>query len=247
MFAWECCMKFRSKQLLASLALCALLPLAQVHAQDEARAQDDADGRQSASRTRIGLSAGVQNSVHRFSIVPFSGEFQTMVDNGAVYGLMLAYDFGTRWSVMVEVNALHHGWEATYGDDPRVTLQVQERSMLDIPLLLRAETPLGRIPLYLAGGISLRSQKEEQLRYVVTYTGFTERDGWSTSRRYFDHPVLEFAGVAELGMDFDLSPEWSLLLSARWQHPLGAQVDEKVFDLRTLAEWRLRMAVLFTL
>jgi hypothetical protein len=240
-------MKFRSKQLLASLAFCALLPWAHAHAQDDARAQNGAGGHESASRTRIGVSAGVQNSVHRFSIVPFSGEFQTMVDNGAVYGLVLAYDFGTRWSVMVEVHALHHGWEATYGDDPRVTLQAQERSMLDIPLLLRAETPFGRIPLYLAAGISLRSQKDEQLRYVVTYTGFTERDGWSTSRRYFDHPVLEFAGVAEVGMDFDVTRDWSLLLSARWQHPFGAQVDEQTFDMRTLAEWRLRMAVLFTL
>jgi hypothetical protein len=192
------------------------------------------------SRIRLGVQTGVQSSLLRYTVVPYAGEFQSLIDEGAVSGLSFCLDLDQAWSVLVDVEWNTAQWMELRGEDPRVELEMEKRTTLALPLLLRYRTPIVGIPLYVACGAALTVVPDNKDRFRLSYTGFTERDGWQTSTARIDQKWGGLNAIAEAGVDVALGSSFSLLLSARYQQPLSGSVSSERLEAEFLSIWRLR-------
>ena len=199
------------------------------------------------ARIRLGVQTGVQSSVLRYAIVPYAGEFQSLIDEGAVSGLSFCLDLDPAWSVLLDAEWGSAEWLELRGEDPRVELEMERRSTITMPLLLRYRPPGAGIPLYVACGAALTFVPDNKDRFRLSYTGFTERDGWQTSTSRIDQKWGGVNIIAEAGLDVALSSSFSLLLAARYQQPLSGIVASERLNAELLSVWRLRAGLYIAL
>ncbi len=213
-----------------AIALIALIGLAGV-----ASAQE--------TRVRLGLQTGMQTSLLRYTVVPYTGEFQAAIDEGAVHGLSFCLDFDPVWSVLVDFEWKHNQWNERRGEDPRIEIDMAKRTTLAVPVLLLYRPPIPAIPLYLAIGAALTVVPDNRARFSLSYTGFTERDGWQTYTSSMDQSWGGINAVAEAGFDVAIGSSFSLLLAARYQQPFSDIVAGDRLKGELLSIWRLRAAL----
>lgn len=196
---------------------------------------------------RVGPHAGVQTSVLRYTVVPYSGEFQSTVEQGAVYGLSLAFPLGEAFRLQVDVAWWQHEWSVLHDGDPAVAIGRGRRSSVEFPMLLHYHVPDFPVPLYFAAGPVVSLLADDGRNFTVSHTGFTEKEGWRTSSRDYEEETLHAAFAAEAGVEAPLSTTLSLQMAVRLTQPLGRTIDEPGFVLRELSSWRFRVGLLFSL
>jgi hypothetical protein len=225
-------------------ALPVLLLLLQLHSLPSPVEAQSVDG---APEMRIGLHGGVQTSVLRYTVFPYNGEFQSTVEQGVVSGITLDMPFSHSLGLQVDVGLWSQSWSAVHSGDPRVTVDRGRRSMVELPVLLMYRPESLPVPFYLGAGPVLSLLSDEKKGFTISYTGFTEREGWQTSRKDFDEESLHVSVAAEAGVDVPLSRDLSLQLGVRMAQPLGKTIDEQVFTLREFSVWRVRLGLLFVM
>jgi hypothetical protein len=204
-------------------------------------------GAAQGAQLRVGVQSGMQSSVLRYTVQPFSGTYQSTIDEGSVHGLSIGYDASSEWSLMLEIEWKSFGWSIKRGDDPLITLEMAERSTMQIPLLLRYKPSILPIPLYLAAGAMLAIPNNGRDRHLLSYRGFSEREGWTSYEFRFDQIGTSLHALAESGLDLELSSSLSLLLAARYQLGTEDIVDSQRLRMQTLSVWRLRAALYIAL
>jgi hypothetical protein len=197
------------------------------------------------SRLRLGVQSGMQSSVLRYSIQPFSGTYQSTVDEGAVHGVSIGYDLSKEWSVMLELEWKSFDWSVKRGDDPLVTLEMAERRTVLVPLLLRYKPTFLPIPFYVAAGATLAIPNSSE-QHLLSYRGFSEREGWTSYEFRFDQSGSSLRALAEVGVDLELSSLLSLLLATRYHVGTEELVDSQRLRMQSLSVWRLRAALYFS-
>lgn len=221
--------------LLAALCLCAHPTFAQsVTERDETRIQ-------------LGLHGGMQSSVLRYSVFPYSGEFQSMAEHGAVKGISLGLPLASDVRLQVDAAWWSHAWTVQHRGDPLVDVERASRSMIEFPVLLVYRPAMLPVPLYLAAGPVLSLLTGEKPAFTVSYTGFIERDGWTTTRREFVEERLQFAIAVEAGIEAPLGDALSAQLGVRYTRPLRNAIEEEAFSVRELNVWRIRLGLLWAL
>lgn len=213
--------------------------------QNGLRAQAREDGKESVPPLRLGLLTGIQTNLQRHTVFPFTGEFQTLVNESFTAGVTARYRLNPIWSVKAEVTRWRQDWQVLHDGDPRITVQTQDRAFLDIPVMLAAYLPLDFIPVYVAAGPALliSTTGAEERVYTVQYATFSERNGWQKSMRTYEDRAFRIGAVAEVGLDIPLSPRVSLLTSVRFLHPFGMAVDEPALSVRDFSYWRMAMGL----
>ncbi|MBR9975244.1 MAG: hypothetical protein KFF77_06655 [Bacteroidetes bacterium] len=196
---------------------------------------------------RLGPHAGVQTSVLRYTVVPYTGEFQSTVEQGAVYGVSLAFPLGTAFRLQVDVAWWKHEWAARHDGDPAVEISRGNRSSVEFPMLLQFHLQNLPVPLYFGVGPVVSLLADEGRKFTVRHTGFTEKDGWRTSSRDYEEEILHIAVAGEAGVEAPLSTGLSLQMAVRLTQPMGRTLDEAGFALRELSVWRFRIGLLFSL
>lgn len=231
-------MNYRSEYLgrAAVIALIALLPML---CAESMQAQD--------TRLRLGMQTGMQSSILRYSVMPFSGTFQSTVDEGSVHGLSATYDVTTHWSLMLEVEWHSFGWSVKRGDDPLITLEMAERGSVHIPVLFRYKSATLSMPFYIALGAVFTIPGNSSERVTLSYKGFSEREAWTSYEFRFDTHTSSLHPIAEAGVDVDLGASLSLLLAARYQAGTEDLVASQRLGVQSLSVWRLRAALYIAL
>ena len=200
-----------------------------------------------APEMRIGLHSGVQTSVLRYTVFPYNGEFQSTVEQGVVSGVTLNMPISRVLGLQVDAGLWSQSWSAVHSGDPRVMVDRGRRSMVELPVLLMYRPKIFEIPFYVGAGPVLSLLTDEKKGFTISYTGFTEREGWQTSRKDFNEETLHVAVAAEAGVDVPLSRNISLQLGVRATQPLAKTIDENSFVLRELSIWRVRLGLLFAM
>jgi len=195
---------------------------------------------------RAGLNAGMQSSIMRYSMYPFVGEFQSTVDEGAVVGVVFVFDMNRNWGIQFEATWNNANFSVQRGEDPRTALSMENRTLLEFPVLLRFDPGFEVIPVYIAAGPVLTVVSNPERRFAATWFGFTEREGWRSWSRVYDDDMTSLRLAAEVGVDAT-SGCCSFLASARFQHPLSRAVHDDFLSVRFLSIWRLQMTVLVRL
>ncbi|MCZ7557616.1 MAG: hypothetical protein M5R41_14555 [Bacteroidia bacterium] len=189
----------------------------------------------------------MQSSILRYSVMPFSGTFQSTVDEGSVHGLSATYDVTTHWSLMLEVEWHSFGWSVKRGDDPLITLEMAERGSVHIPVLFRYKSATLSMPFYIALGAVFTIPGNSSERVTLSYKGFSEREAWTSYEFRFDTHTSSLHPIAEAGVDVDLGASLSLLLAARYQAGTEDLVASQRLGVQSLSVWRLRAALYIAL
>ncbi|MBE0642580.1 MAG: outer membrane beta-barrel protein [Bacteroidetes bacterium] len=208
-----------------------------------ARAQQTND----APAMRIGLHGGVQTSLFRYSVFPYEGEFQSTVEQSTVAGITLGLPIDASFQLQVDIAWWSQPWSAFHDGDPKIEIERRNRALVEFPVLLQYRFITLPVPLYIAAGpvVSLVSDGEKS--YSVSYTGFSEREGWRTSRRDYHEETLHLAVAGEVGIEMPFSASLSMQMAVRLTQPLGKSVSTQDFTLRELSVWRARIGFLYTL
>jgi hypothetical protein len=225
---------------LRTAVLLAILLPAITDAQPEQR-----DGPRSAMR--IGLHSGVQTSLLRYSVFPYAGEFQSTVEQNIVTGITFSLPFNDAINLQVDIGWWSQPWSASHDGDPRIDIERESRSLVEIPALVQYRPRSLPVPLYLAVGPVVSLLTDGEKSYTVRYTGFTEQDGWTSSTRPVDEETLHFGIAGEAGLDLPLGALFSVQMAVRRTQPLGKTVDERTLSLRELSIWRARLGLLIAL
>lgn len=202
---------------------------------------------QEAPETRvwIGVHAGLQTNIQRYTVFPYTGEFQDLVRESTVTGLSACYRFDGTWSLCAEVSLWKQRWSTFHDGEPRIEIRREDRAFIDIPVLVTARLPLDFIPLYVAAGpvLLLSPSDADERQYHVTYANFSERSGWQRSTRSYRDEALRLAAAADIGLHIPLTPAVALRTSVRFMHPFGRAVDEMEFSLHDFSYWRFSMGM----
>jgi hypothetical protein len=196
---------------------------------------------------RIGIHSGVQTSLLRYNVYPYAGEFQASVERSVVSGISLGLPIDDAFRLQVDIGWWSQPWTASHDGDPKIGIIRNDRSLLEFPVLLQYRFRKLPIPLYFAAGPVISLVTDAEKSYTVSYTGFTERDGWRTSRRGFEEETLHMGIVGEAGVEVQFTALLSMQMAVRFMQPLGSTVDEEGFTLRELSIWRARLGLLFAL
>ncbi|MBN1446566.1 MAG: hypothetical protein JXA28_01445 [Bacteroidetes bacterium] len=201
------------------------------------------------ARTRVGVHAGLQTNLQRYTVFPYTGEFQSLLRESVTIGLVLRHDFDEVWGVMLGGSMQRQDWSAIHDGDPRIEIVRQDRTFISIDVQLSLRPPLDFIPLYLALGPSILVSTDgvENRQYVVQYTAFTERNGRQTTARHYTEKALRIAATVDAGLDLPLTSCVSLVPSVRFLHPFGRLVDTEDFSLRDFSYWRMSLGILVDL
>lgn len=199
------------------------------------------------SRIRLGLHGGMQSGVLRYSVFPYSGEFQSMAEHGAVKGISLGLPLADDLRLHVDAGWWSHTWAARHDGDPQVAIDRGSRSFVEFPVLLMYHPGVLPIPLYLAAGPVISFLTGENPAFTVSYTSFVERDGWTTTRRAFVEERVHFAMAVESGIEAPLSDALFLQLGVRYSQPLANTIETTTLSLRELSVWRIRLGLLWAL
>jgi hypothetical protein len=199
------------------------------------------------AQMQIGLHSGVQTSVLRYSVFPYTGEFQSTVEQGVVYGVSLGLPISATFRFQVDVGLWSQSWTAMHSGDPSIGIDRGTRSAVEFPLLLQYRPGTLPVPVYLSAGPVVSLLRDGKKSYTVSYTGFTEKEGWRTSTRDFDEETLRIGIAGEAGLDAPLGETLSLQMAVRLMHPLGKAVDTSTLALRELSVWRFRLGVLLSI
>lgn len=200
----------------------------------------------SASVLRIGPHAGVQTSVLRYTVDPYTGEFQSTVEQGTVYGLSLALPVSASFRLQVDLGWWTHTWSVRHDGDPAVEIDRGDRTVVEFPMLLTYFPRVLPVPVYIAAGPAFSLLADGSRTFTVSRTGFTERDGWKTSSRDYEEETLHMSIAGEAGVEAPLDDRILLQMAVRITQPLGRTVDETTFTLRELSAWRFRLGLLFS-
>ncbi len=198
-------------------------------------------------RIRLGFQTGAQTSVLRYAVAPYTGSFQSTIDEGGVYGISASMDVNTDLTLMLDVEWKNDGWSEVRGEDPLISVEMAKRTTLLFPLLLRYRPSFLPVPLYVAAGAAMTLIPDNEGRFMLTYEGFSERDGWRSYSFTYDQAGMSLLAVAEAGLDVDLGASFSMLLSARYQAHMKDIVDSERFSAQSLSVWRLRAALYLSL
>ena len=196
---------------------------------------------------RIGVHAGLQTGVLRYSIVPYLGEYQAVTDACTVLGVDMQFRIDERWFLQAEITHRKDAWSLSQAGDPSIHIGRAAATDVDFPFLLSYRPPLPAVPPYVAAGPQIQLSSHNDDAYTVRYTRFTERNGWVENSRSFDHPPLRAALVAELGLELPLQSSVNLIMALRHTLPLSRPVEEDVFTLRDFSYWRFRTGLLIAL
>lgn len=199
------------------------------------------------SAMRIGLHSGVQTSLFRYSVFPYAGEFQSAVEQNIVTGITFSLPFNDALHLQVDIGWCSQPWSASHDGDPRIDIERESRSLVEIPALLQYRPRSLPVPLYLAVGPVVSLLTDGEKSYTVRYTGFTEQGGWKSSARPIDEETLHFGIAGEAGLDLPLGAPFSVQMAVRLTQPLGKTVDEQTLSLRELSIWRARLGLLIAL
>lgn len=196
-------------------------------------------------RVWIGVHAGLQTNIQRYNVFPYTGEFQDLVKESMVSGLSACYQIDGTWALYAEVSWWKQQWSTFHDGEPRIEISREDRSFMDIPLLIGVRLPLDFIPLYVATGpvLLLSPSDADERQYHVTYAGFSERNGWQKSVRSYRDRAVRFAAAADIGLHMPLTAAVALRTSVRFMHPFGRAVDEEEFSLRDFSYWRMSMGI----
>jgi len=220
-----------------------LLPLlfaVSLHAQVR---QEESD----ASGLRVGVQAGVQTNLIRYTVFPYRGEFQSATRESVVPGFLLQYRINEHFAIQAEVNSWAQDWNVSHDGDPRVQVDRQNRSVIEFPLLLQYRVPFVSVPVYISGGPMLTVGTDETLHTEVRYRNFTEKNGWQVTTKRFEERELRLGGVAEIGLDVPLSQVIALQPAMRFFQPFSNIVDDELLTVRDFSYWRARLAVLIAI
>ena len=223
-----------------ALFLCAVMLFA-----IESRAQETAEP--ADTRLRLGVHVGMQSRVLRYSVFPYSGEFQSTAEHGTVKGISVGIPLAHALRMQIDLAWWSHAWNVRQSGDPLVEIDRGTRAFIEFPVLLVYRPTTLPVPLYLAAGPALALLTGEKPAFTVSYTSFSERDGWTTSRREFVEDRLHFAVTAEAGIDAPLTDMLAVQLGVRYTQPLRNAIDEETLTLRELSVWRIRLGLLWTL
>jgi len=217
-----------------ALMLCAALSAQHLHAQTTTE-----------RRVWIGVHAGLQTNIQRYTVFPYTGEFQDLVRESAVTGVSACYRIDDTWSLYGEVSWWTQQWSTFHDGEPRIEISRDDRAFIDIPLLIAARMPLDFIPLYVAAGpvLLFSPHSAEERQYHVTYANFSERSGWQKSARSYRDQAFRIAAAADVGLHMPLTPSVALRTNVRFMHPFGHAVDEEEFSLRDFSYWRMSMGL----
>lgn len=201
----------------------------------------------SGSDMRIGLQAGVQTNLVRYTMFPYYGEFQSVTRRILVPGVVLQFRINERFSLQTEVNWWSQDWDVAHDGDPAVHVNRESRSVLEFPMLLQYRVPFPSIPVYLSAGPLVMIGTDDMLRTEVEYRSFTERGGWQVTRQRFDERELRLGGVLEIGLDVPLSPAVGVQPALRFYQPFSRLIDEDRITVRDFSYWRAQIAVLISI
>lgn len=193
---------------------------------------------------RIGIHSGMQTSLLRYNVFPYAGDFQETVERSVVTGITLALPIDEVFRLQVDIGLWSQSWSSVHDGDPKIGIERNDRSLLEFPVLLHYRFLSLPVPLYFAVGPAISLVTDSKKSYTVSYTGFTERDGWRTTSHSFDEETLHLGVVGEAGVEVSLSNQLSLQMAVRLTQPLGKTVDEEGFTLRELSLWRARLGLL---
>ena len=196
-------------------------------------------------RIWVGVHAGLQTNIQRYTVFPYTGEFQDLVRESTVAGFSACYRIDGTWSLYAEVSWWEQQWSAFHDGEPRIEVSREDRAFIDIPVLVAARVPLDFIPLYVAAGpvLLLSSSAAHDRQYHVTYAHFSERNGWQKSTRSYREDAFRLAAAADMGLHMPLTPALAIRTSVRFMHPFGRAVDEGEFSLRDFSYWRFSVGV----
>lgn len=204
-------------------------------------------GSNGAAALRVGPHAGVQTSVLRYAVLPYSGEFQSTVEQGGVYGLSMVFPISVCFRLQADLGWWDHSWSVRHEGDPAVEIDRGDRTMVEFPILLHYHPRELPVPVYVAVGPVVSLLADTRRTFTVTHTGFTERDGWRSSSRDYEEETLQASLAGELGLEVPFADGFSLQMAVRFSQALGNTIDEPAFMLRELSTWRFRAGLLFSL
>ena len=199
------------------------------------------------SDLRVGLQAGVQTNLMRYTIFPYRGEFQSLTRESLVTGVVLQFRVSEPLSLQAEVNWWSQDWDVAHEGDPAVHVDRKSRSVLEFPVLLQYHVPFPSVPVYVSVGPLMMIGTDDILRTDVQYRSFTERGGWQVTTQRFDERELRIGGILELGLDVPLSTALAVQPALRFYQPFSRLVDEEPLTVRDFSYWRAQLAVLVTL
>jgi hypothetical protein len=198
-------------------------------------------------RTRIGLHGGLQTSLFRYSVFPYEGEFQATVEQSTVAGVTIGLPFDASFQLQVDIAWWKQPWSVFHDGDPKIEIERNSRSLIELPVMLQYRFIALPVPLYLAAGPVVSLVTDSEKEYVISYTGFTEREGWRTTRIRHEEETLHFGLVGEVGIEVPLGAQLSMQTAVRLTHPLGKTLNSPEFTLTELSVWRARLGFLYTL
>jgi hypothetical protein len=196
---------------------------------------------------RIGIHGGLQTSVFRYNVFPYTGDFQETAERSVVSGITFVLPIDHTFRLQVDIGVWSQPWSAFHDGDPKIRIERKTRSQIEFPVLLQYRFPSLPLPFHLAAGPAISLVTDAEKSYTVSYTGFTENEGWRTSGRRFKEETLHIAVVGEAGIEVPFSTQLSLQMAVRLTQPLGRAVDEQGFTMRELSVWRARLGLLLAL
>jgi hypothetical protein len=196
---------------------------------------------------RAGIHAGMQSSILRYSLPPYTGNFQATMDEGLLPAISALLDIDDRWSLQLDVEWKSDGLTELRGEDPKIRMNLARRTTVLLPLMLRYRVPSASVPLFASAGAALSITPDAGKRMTVEYTGFTEREGWHTFSTALDQNAVQFNAVVESGLDLQLTSALSFILAVRYQHPFTDLVDTERMRAGTLSIWRIRAGLYIAL
>jgi hypothetical protein len=196
---------------------------------------------------RAGIHAGMQSSILRYSLPPYTGQFQATMDEGLIPAISVLLDIDDRWSLQLDVEWKTDALTELRGEDPKIRMDLQRRSTILLPLMLRYRASSSSIPLFAAAGAALSITPDAEKRVALEYTGFTEREGWHTFTTSVDQHALQINAIVETGLDLRLTTALSFILAVRYQHPFTDFIDTERMRATTLSVWRIRAGLYIAL
>ncbi|MBR9976489.1 MAG: outer membrane beta-barrel protein [Bacteroidetes bacterium] len=195
----------------------------------------------------IGLHSGLQTGILRYNVFPYTGEFQSTMERSIVAGFTLGFPVSEVLRLQVDIAWGEQSWSAQHDGDPKIEILRTKRSSIEFPFMLQYHVPSLPIPLYIAGGprVSLLVGGEDA--FVVSYTGYSEREGKQTTRWNYRENTMGMAISGEIGLEPSFTSRLSMQVALRYTQPLGRAVDEDRFSLQELSIWRARVGVLLLL
>ncbi len=204
-----------------------------------------AQERDISQSVRIGVHAGVQTGLFRYSVFPYEGEFQGTVEQSTVAGISIGMPFDAAFQLQVDIAWWKQPWSAVQDGDPKIEITRTTRSLIELPAMLQYHFLRLPVPLYIAAGPVVSLVTDAEKEYAISYTAFTERDGWKTTHRGFKEEMLHFGIAGEVGVEVPLGDRLSMQTGVRLTQPLGKTVETQEFTLSELSVWRARLGVLY--